>query len=83
MGRLRRGKADHPPKGSKDVLDAVVGVSYALLKDPVSRIESGHTGQLMPHLSSRVTPCDGYFGDLYPYMKDNDPILNELRTGIK
>ena len=72
---LRKGKIDHPPRGSKDVLDACAAVAYALTKDPIQRIEHGATARLAPRLGSVVTPIPRPPTGLEPYMAENDPFL--------
>ena len=78
---LRRGKIDHPARGSKEVLDACAAVAFALAKDPIQRIESGATDRLMPALQSRVTGFGGRRNELDNYLTENDPLLRAF-TGM-
>ena len=64
--------------GSKDALDAVVGVTYALSKDPVQRINHNAIARLGPQLGSVVTPIMTAPAELQRHMKSNDWLLNEL-----
>lgn len=78
----KKGKVDHPVNGSKDVLDAVVGVCYALSKDPVQRINHGATAQLAPQVGSVITGWNTTPSELQPFMKDNDSFLRALDEGL-
>ena len=78
----KRNKVDHPVNGSKDVLDAVVGVTFALSKDPAQRINAGATAQLAPQLGSVITFSGATPSDLDPFMKANDPLLQHLQEGL-
>jgi hypothetical protein len=42
-----KGKVDHTPRGSKDVLDAVVGVVWSLSNDRITAIEHGVAGRFV------------------------------------
>ena len=80
---FKRIKIDHPLKGSIDVLDSVVGVTYALSKDPAARINHDATARLGPQLGSVVTPWRSTPPELEPYMKSNDAFLHELKVRLK
>ena len=71
------------PRGSKDVLDAVTAVAFALAIDRVQRIQSGAADRLMPQLGSVVTPIFTGPPELQRHMKSNDWLLNEFREGLK
>lgn len=75
---LRRGKVDHPLRGSKDVLDAVAAVAFTLANDRVQRVESGHTDRLLPTLGSRITGWGGHRNELDQYSASNDPLCRAL-----
>jgi hypothetical protein len=58
-----RGKVDHPPRGSKDCLDAVVGVTFALTRDKVTQSAHGVLRSMTPPLGGTVTVVSSSDGD--------------------
>ena len=77
---LRKGKVDHTPRGSKDVLDAVVGVTYALSKSIALQIEHDVADRMAPQLGSSVTSW-GRRTELDQFMPGNDPFLTAMNHG--
>lgn len=74
---LRKGKVDHTARGSKDVLDAVVGVTYALSKSVALQVTHGVIGKTGGHLQSRVTLA-GPGNELDLYMPERDPFVRAM-----
>ena len=79
----KRGKVDHPANGSKDVLDAVVGVCYALSKDPAQRINHGAMASMAPQLGSVITNIRPAPQELQRHMKSNDWFLNQMERELE